>query len=185
MNKKFFGALLLLSSASFGLVHQPGFYIDAKLGDGTFKELNDIEIKKSGLSWQANVGYEFTDFLALEVGYLQFPKFSVTAPSTTLTVTPSGETLSAKLMMPFDQLNQIRIHFKYSAVNLHNFPDLHHRDNSPRYVTKGQHELVGMGSFGMAYEFVHNTYLNGEVMYSSLKDMPNMTLGMMGITHKF
>lgn len=66
---------------------ESAFYLNVNLGGGQFDvdvapNLGQISVDNGGFIWSANIGYQFTPYIALEVGYMRLPEYEISGTAT-------------------------------------------------------------------------------------------------------
>ena len=115
------GALAASASAFAGNVNPQGFYVDGNIGWGHVDgdAPSGVESNEGGFAWSANLGYQFTENLALEAGYLSFADadYKIAGSNVARFRKNYAYDLAVKGILPFD--NGMSVYAKLGAARTH------------------------------------------------------------------
>jgi OOP family OmpA-OmpF porin len=98
----FLGIAAMASSSAYASTDMPGFYLGGSVGQAKERNacVNTISCSDTDTGLKVFAGYQFNRNLALEGGYIDFGKASLTFPGANLTIKAKAYTLAAVGMIP-------------------------------------------------------------------------------------
>lgn len=116
-------AALIMNSAIAEAPLPCGWYIEGNFGSSRISNISGVDISSSGFGWNANIGYKFMPFFALEAGYTNYAEANLRINGVQVaTDKPYTIDVAGKAILPisdssfevFGKLGAARVTSKYS-----------------------------------------------------------------------
>ncbi|OGT33968.1 MAG: hypothetical protein A3C44_07915 [Gammaproteobacteria bacterium RIFCSPHIGHO2_02_FULL_39_13] len=160
-----------------------GIYVAGDLGYGTVNAVNSdypvqpTSIKTGGFAWDANAGYQFNRYLAIEAGYISFGQAKANYGTTgTLTSALAGFDADVKGILPIS--NQFDLFAKAGAVDMHES-----LSGEPQANKANGSAWTPMFGLGTSYNVNHNVALNLQDIYALKTSYSKTINGVSGTVH--
>lgn len=93
-----------------------GVYVSGNLGYGHYNDKNVVAKDRRGFTWNANLGYQFNQYLAVEGGYIHFNGIKVQQAGSATNANLYGLDLVVKGILPIN--DQFNVFAKVGAMRL-------------------------------------------------------------------
>ena len=174
------------SDQSFSSNSARGVYVGGNVGYGKFDQKNSGLPAKDlrGFTWNADLGYQFNKYAALEAGYTQFHTIKVNTPAGKVNNTLYGVSLLAKGILPVSE--QFDLFAKAGAM------DLYAKSTTGSTISRRARIVPAFG-LGTSYHVTKNvsfdvqgiTTLAMKGPHASSFTMPATYAGYAGVSYKF
>jgi len=127
-----------------------GLFVSGNLGYGKvdYKKSDfstpPTTFDNSGLAWNANVGYQFNQYLAVEGGYTHFAQTKATVNGVSLTSSLGGFGLNAKGILPINE--QFNVFAKAGAIDLNETVEAKEAGASDKVTGSSWTPELGLGA---------------------------------------
>jgi opacity protein-like surface antigen len=160
-----------------------GVFVSGNLGYGKVDYRNTGLAAKylRGFTWNANLGYQFNQYLAIEGGYTQFNSIKVTAGALQSTQTIHGISLLAKAIYPIN--DQFNVFAKAGAMDL-----IFKNSSNVVGATNARRErIVPEFGVGTSYNVSSNVALTlqGITTLAAKHNVPATYAAYAGVSYKF